>query len=96
MKLNRYDINFNLVKGEDYSRHIKQSDCRRILSVCMDPDISGVRLEEIRKTTEEYSELQFLITNITGQWPERKNLQNIQPDISMTYVKFLVFIKALL
>lgn len=39
--------------------------CPRIMTICMDPDIADVRLAEIRKTTEEDSELQCLITNIT-------------------------------
>lgn len=38
----------------------------------MDPDISDLRLEEIRKATEEDSELQCLITYITQGWPEKK------------------------
>lgn len=42
----------------------------RIMSICMDPDISDIRLEEIRKATEEDSELQCLITYITEGWPE--------------------------
>lgn len=80
MKLNRYDITFKFVKGEDLviadalSRAtIEVSDERpRIMSICMDPDISDLRLEEIRKATEEDSELQCLITYITQGWPEKK------------------------
>lgn len=82
MKLNRYDITFKFVKGEDLviadalSRAtVEVSDERpRIMSICMDPDISDLRLEEIRKATEEDSELQCLITYITQGWPEKKNL----------------------
>lgn len=36
----------------------------RIMSICMDPDISDLRLEEILKATEEDSEFQCLITYI--------------------------------
>lgn len=46
----------------------------RIMSICMDPDISDLRLEEIRKATEEDSELQCLITYITQEWPGKKNM----------------------
>lgn len=45
----------------------------RIMSICMDPDISDLRLKDIRKATEEDSELQCLITYITEELPERKN-----------------------
>lgn len=44
----------------------------RIMSTCMDPDISDVRLEDVRKATEDDSELQRLITYITEEWPEKK------------------------
>lgn len=45
--------------------------CPRIMGICMDPAIADVRLAEIRKTTEEDSELQCLITNMAR---EKKNL----------------------
>lgn len=66
IKLNRYDKTFKSVKRED-RRCIQQSNCGSTrLSIkdhkqCMDPDISGVRLEEICKATEKGSELQCLI-----------------------------------
>lgn len=44
----------------------------RIMSTCMDPDISDVRLEDVRKAIEDDSELQRLITYITEEWPEKK------------------------
>lgn len=44
----------------------------RILSICMDPDISDLRLEEILKATEEDSEFQCLITYITQGWPGKR------------------------
>ncbi|XP_062621337.1 uncharacterized protein K02A2.6-like [Saccostrea cucullata] len=83
MKLNRYDITFKFVKGEDLiiadmlSRatiEVPTDDRPRIMTVCVDPDLSDVRLDEIRKATEMDSELQCLIANITDGWPDRKNL----------------------
>lgn len=82
MKLNRYDITFKFIKGEDLviadalSRAtVEDPDDRpRIMNVCFDPDISDVRLEEISKATEKDPELQSLIAYITTGWPERKNL----------------------
>lgn len=64
MKLNRYDITFKFVKGEDLviadalSRATVEvpGERPRIMSICMDPDISDLRFEEICKATEEDSE----------------------------------------
>ena len=72
MKLNRYDITFKFIEGEDLV--IADALCRatvenpddrpRIMTVCFDPDID-VRLENIRKATEEDPELQGLIACIS-------------------------------
>lgn len=74
------DITFKFVKGEDLviadilSRATVEVHYERprIMSTCMDPDISDVRLEDVRKATEDDSELQRLITYITEEWPEKK------------------------
>lgn len=66
MKLNRYDITFKFIKCKDLvitdalSRAtVEDPDDRpRIMTVCFEPDISDIRLEEIRKATEEDPELQ--------------------------------------
>ena len=74
MTLNRYDITFKFIKGEDLAiadalsrATVEDRDDRpRIMPVCFDPDISDVRLEKIRKTTEEDPELQSLIAYISS------------------------------
>lgn len=80
MKLNRYDITFKFVKGEDLviadalSRTTVEdpNERPRIMSISMDPDISDLRLEEIRKATEQDSELKCLITYITQDGLEKR------------------------
>ena len=74
MKLNRYDLTFKFIKGENLI--IADAFCRakveededdrpRIMNVCFHPNISDVRLEEMRKATEEDPELQSLIAYIS-------------------------------
>lgn len=80
IKLNRYDITFKVIKGEDLviadasSRAtVEDPDDRpRIMTVCFDPDISDVRLEEIRKATEEVPALKSLIAYISTGWREKR------------------------
>lgn len=65
MKLNRYDIMFKFVKGEDFvivdvlSWVIVEvfDECLRIMSICMDFDILDLCFEEICKVIEEDFEL---------------------------------------
>ena len=82
MKLNRNDITFKFIKGEDLviadalrRTTVEDPDVRqRIMTICFDPDISDVRLEEIRKDTEEDPKFQNLIAYISTEWLEKKNL----------------------
>ncbi|XP_060074979.1 uncharacterized protein K02A2.6-like [Ylistrum balloti] len=78
MKLYRYDVEFQFLKGtslviaDTLSRAFLDEARQRIMNIRVHEDIPDVRLEEIRKTTLADPELQVLADVITTGWPDTK------------------------